>query len=140
MQQKCLQFSCLFHHFLFFFNFELLTTVLSQSDSSQVKLGLPSPGKASCDRIALPNLQCMLGVFSVSIIHRTLTWTTGSLTCEQMFMRAIAHGGVRARVRESALKADCGRKVPCRNGESYLRQRRVGPKLYQLTCIPTLNV
>ena len=31
--------------------------------------------------------------FSVSIIHRTLTWTTGSLTCSQMLMHAIAHGG-----------------------------------------------
>ena len=34
------------------------------------------------------------GCFSVSIIHRTLTWTTGSLTCAQMLMHAIAHGGV----------------------------------------------
>ena len=30
--------------------------------------------------------------FSVSIIHRTLTWTTGSLTCAQMLMQAITHG------------------------------------------------
>ena len=34
-------------------------------------------------------------VFSVSLIHRTLTWTTGSLTCAHMLMHAIAHGGVR---------------------------------------------
>ena len=27
------------------------------------------------------HFQCMLGYFVVSIIHRTLTWTTGSLTC-----------------------------------------------------------
>ena len=33
--------------------------------------------------------------FNVSIIHRTLTWTTGSLTCVHMLMHAIAHGGVR---------------------------------------------
>ena len=30
-------------------------------------------------------------------------------------------------VRESALKADCGRKIPCRTGESNLRPRRAGP-------------
>ena len=35
------------------------------------------------------------GCFIVSIIHRTLTWTTGSLTCTQMLMHAIVHGGVR---------------------------------------------
>ena len=38
------------------------------------------------------------GCFSVSIIHRTLTWTTGSFTCAQMLMHAIAHGGVRTHV------------------------------------------
>ena len=35
------------------------------------------------------------GCFGVSIIHRTLTWTTGSLTCAQILMHAIAHGGIR---------------------------------------------
>ena len=34
--------------------------------------------------------------FSVSIIHRTLTRTIGALTCAQMLMLAIAHGGLRA--------------------------------------------
>ena len=36
-------------------------------------------------------------------------------------------------VRESALKVDSGRKIPCRIGESNLRQRRAGPMLYQLS-------
>ena len=44
-------------------------------------------------------------------------------------MHAIAHGGVRTRVRASALKVDSGRKIPCRTGESNLRQRRDGPML-----------
>ena len=48
------------------------------------------------------------GCFSVSVINRTLTSTTGSLTCAQMFMRPFAHGGVRTHVRESALKVDSG--------------------------------
>ena len=32
--------------------------------------------------------------------------------------------------RESALKVDSGRKIPCRTGESNLRQRRDGPMLW----------
>ena len=69
-------------------------------------------------------------------IHRTLTWTTESLTCAQMLMHAIAHGGVRTHVRECALKFDSGIKIPCRTGESNLPQRRAGPTLYQLSYIP----
>ena len=57
--------------------------------------------------------------------------------CAQMLMHAIAHGGVRTHVRESALKVDSGRKIPCRTGESNLRQRCAGPMLYQLSYIPT---
>ena len=40
--------------------------------------------------------------------------------------------------RESALKVDSGRKIPCRTGESNLRRRRAGPMLYRLSYIPTL--
>ena len=36
-------------------------------------------------------------------------------------------------VRESALKADSGRQIPCRTGESSLPQCRAGPTLYQLS-------
>ena len=50
--------------------------------------------------------------FCVSIIHRTLAWTTGSLTCAQMLMHAIALGSVQTHVRESALKVESGRKKP----------------------------
>ena len=42
---------------LFFFR-----TVLSLWDFSHGKFGLLFPGKARCDRVALPNLRCMLGV------------------------------------------------------------------------------
>ena len=41
-------------------------------------------------------------------------------------------------VRESALKVDSGRKIPCRTGESNLPQRRAGPTLYQLSYIAAL--
>ena len=41
-------------------------------------------------------------------------------------------------LRESALKVDSGRKIPCRTWESNLRQRcRAGPMLYQRSYIPT---
>ena len=40
-------------------------------------------------------------------------------------------------VRESALKVDSGRKIPCRTEESNLRQRCAGPTFYQLSYIPT---
>ena len=47
------------------------------------KFGLPYPGKATAAaRAALPRvLQVHARSFHVSIIHRTLTWTTGSLMC-----------------------------------------------------------
>ena len=43
-------------------NNKLFTSVLSQWDFSYGKVGLPSPGKAIYDTVALPNLGCMLGV------------------------------------------------------------------------------
>ena len=52
-------------------------------------------------------------------------------------MPAVTHGGVQTHIRESALKVDSGRKIPCRTRESNLRQRRAGLMLYQLTYIPT---
>ena len=52
-------------------------------------------------------------------------------------MHAIAHGAPADTTRESAPKVDSGKKIPCRTGESNLPQRRAGPKLYQLSFIPT---
>ena len=64
--------------FFFFFSFLFfLTTGWNFRDFSHGKFELFSPGKASCDRVALPMLRSILGVFSVSLVHRTLTWTTG---------------------------------------------------------------
>ena len=76
---------------LFFFFF--FRTVLSQWDFSYGKLGLPFPGKPAATESCYPTYGAYLE-FSVSIIHRTLTSTTGSLTCAQMSMHAIAHGGL----------------------------------------------
>ena len=46
----------------------------------------------------------------------------GLFTCTQMLMHAIAHGGCTDTVRQSALKGDSGRKIPCRTGDSNPRQ------------------
>ena len=52
-------------------------------------------------------------------------------------MHVIIDGGVQTHVRESALKVDSARKIPCSIGESNLRQRRASPVLYQLSYITT---
>ena len=41
------------------------------------------------------SLMVPAGYVFVASIHRTLTWTTGSLSCAQMLMHAIAHRDVR---------------------------------------------
>ena len=99
--------------------------------SWEVRVAFPGESQLRQSSATKPTVhaECL----SVSIIHRTLTWTTGSLTCAQMLMRAIAHGDVRTHVRESALKVDSGRKIPCRTGESNLRRLRAGPTIYQLS-------
>ena len=68
------------------------------------------------------------GCFSVSIVHQTLTWTTGSLTCAQILMHAIAHGGMDTE-RESALTVDSEKKTPCCIGELNLHQPHDAPML-----------
>ena len=50
------------------------------------------------------------GYVCVAIIHWPLTWTAGSLTCAQMLMRAIAHGGVRTPEESLHWKLTLGRK------------------------------
>ena len=88
------------------------------------------PGRVSCDRVTLPNPRCMLGVLVFSIIQRTLTWTTGSLTslkCAQMLMHATAHRGVLTHIRESALKVNSGRKsLPALGNRTCVSSMTVG--------------
>ena len=104
--------------------------VLLHWDFSHGKFGLLSPGKASYDRIALPNPGCMVGVLVLPYFTELLSRTKRSLTFAKMSR------GCTDAVRESALKVDSWRKIPCCTGESKLRQRRAGPTLYQLSYIP----
>ena len=47
--------------------------------------------------------------------------------------------GCTDKVRESALKVDCGRKIPCSSGESNPCWRCASQMLYQLSYIPTIR-
>ena len=58
------------------------------------------------------------------------------LTCVQMLMHAIAHGGCTDTVRQSALEVDSGRTIPCLTGDSNPHQYCVwlfSRTLYQLS-------
>ena len=116
---------------------KLFTTVVSKWDSSHGTFGLLSPGKASYDRVELPNLRCMLGVFGVSIIQRTLTWTDRIFNVRTDVNACDCTRGCTDTVRESALKVDSGGKIPCHTGESNLRRQRARPTLYPLSYIST---
>ena len=52
------------------------------------------PGENQLRQSRATQLTAHAGCFNVSIIHRTLTWTTGSLTCTLMLVHVIAQGGV----------------------------------------------
>ena len=78
-----------------------------------------SPRKASCNRIALPNLGCMLGVLVFPY----------PLTSDMDYMLFNVHTDVNAcsctqgctdTMRESALSIDSGRKIHYRTKESNL--------------------
>ena len=102
---------------------------------SNGKFGFTFPAESQLRQSRATQTTVHAGCFSVSIIHRTLTWTTGSLTCDVNACDRTQ--GCTDTVRESALKADLGRKIARRTGESNLRQRRADPTLYQLSYIPT---
>ena len=59
----------------------------------EIRVAFPGESQLRQSRATQPRVHA--GCFCVSIIHQTLTWTTGYLTCAQMLMHPIAHGGVR---------------------------------------------
>ena len=54
----------------------------------EIRLAFPGESQLPRSRATQPTVHA--GCFSVSIIQRDLTWTTGSLTYAQMLMHAIA--------------------------------------------------
>ena len=71
------------------------------------------------------------GRFCVFIIHRTLGWTTGSLTCAQMLMHVITQWCTDTE-RESARKVDSGKKSFAAPGNQACQQHG-SLMLYQLS-------
>ena len=58
----------------------------------------------------------------VAIIHWTLTWTTGSLSCALMLMHAIAHGCVQTPKKSLYWKLTLGRKsVAAPGNQTWVR-------------------
>ena len=57
----------------------------------EIRVAFPGESQLLQSRTTQPTVHA--GCCSVSIIHRTLTWITGSLTCTQILMHAIAHEG-----------------------------------------------
>ena len=68
-------------------------------------------------KLSILSLMVRAGYVCVAIIHGPQTWTTGSLSCAQMLMHAIAHGGVRTPKHSLHWKLTLGRKslVPPEN-------------------------
>ena len=87
---------------------------------------LLSAGKAICDRVTLPILRCMLGVFSVSKIPPNSDVDYGIFNVHTDVNACDCKMGCTG---TASLKVDFGRKIPFRTRESNLRQRRDGPML-----------
>ena len=80
--------------FLFFYFFYFYNCIVPMGFLPwEIRVAFPGESQRRQIRATQPRVHA--GYFSVSIIHRTLTWTMGSLTCAQMQRYAIAHGGVR---------------------------------------------
>ena len=59
-----------------------------------IRVAFPGESQLRQSRATQPTMPA--GCFSISIIHQTFTCSTGSLTCAQKLVHAIADGGVRA--------------------------------------------
>ena len=103
-------------------DFSLSTSLFLAGNSGQLTWVRNSSHKSSAS--ATHACQCVQ-YFRV----QTMVWCRclGLLTCAQMSMHAIAHGGCTDTVRESALEVDSGRerekkKIPCLIRDSNPRQ------------------
>ena len=92
----------------------------TSSPLREIRVTLPAEGTAAA-RAALP-----IPISVCSIVRVSKQWCGctcfGFLTCTRVQMHAMAHWGCTDTVRESALKVDSGRTVPCRTVDSNPRQ------------------
>ena len=86
----------------------------------EIRVTLPGYGTAAA-RAALP---IRISVCSIFVCPNSgmAASVLGFLTCAQKLLQTIAHGGCTDTVRESALKVDTGKKIPCRPGDLNPRQ------------------
>ena len=119
LMQNCFNISLDENHDFFLFSFYILQ-LYCPFGFLQWKTQVAFPWESQLQQSHTIQPMVHAGCFSVSIIHRTMTWTTRSLTCTRILMHEIAHRGCAGTTRESALKVDSGRKIPCLTGESNL--------------------
>ena len=81
-----LLFKMLFFFFLFFYNCIVLIGLLPW----EIRVSFPRESQLQQRHATQPMVHARC--FSVSIIHQTLMWTTGYLTCAQVLIYVSAHG------------------------------------------------
>ena len=99
-KHACFIFLCLII-FLYFVHFVAPMGISPKGNPGRFPQGKPAATQ-SCYPILI-NYKAHAGSFRVCIIHRTLTWTTGSLACVHLIIltRAYTHGGWTRRQRVS---------------------------------------
>ena len=82
----CPSLMCFFFFFFFFFNTlkKIIYNCIVPMGFLPWAIRVVFPGKSQLQQSHATQPTVHAGCFSVSIIHQTLTWTTGSLTCAQM--------------------------------------------------------
>ena len=82
----------------------------------KIRVAFPGESQLRQSRATQPTVHA--GCSSVSIVHRTLTGDYGIFNVRTDVNACDCTRGCTDTVRESALKVDSGRKIPCRTGES----------------------
>ena len=124
-----------FSFFLFFFFSSFFITSLSLAGNAGRLTRVRHSSRKSS---ATHSYQCVQ-YFRVSKRRPYGCQCSGFLTCAQMLLNAISHGGCT----ESALRADSGRKIPCHARDSNPRQYCAwwlfSRTLYPLSCFRLLR-
>ena len=121
--------------FFFFFLLFFLQLYCPSGISSMGNSGCFQRGKPAAKESRYPTFGacwvfwCFYNPPNSDMDYRIFNVLTGVSACD-------CTRGCTDTVRESALKVDFRRKIPCCNGESNLRQQRASPMLYQLSHIP----
>ena len=114
-----------FYFFFFFYN------CLVPMGFLPWEIQVAFPGEIQLQQSGAAQPRVHAGCYGVFRIHRTLTWTLGNgiFSMRTDVNTCDCARGCTDNIRESALKVDSGRKIPCRTGESNLCLRPAGPML-----------